>query len=472
MDDDNGNGGWSDSVDYQAYLSGLYPGTTWSLARLAGGLVNRTLRATLVSGAAPHRSLIVKHARPYVETAGPAWAFSTDRQAVEAAVLALWHHPEGALAPFRALRRDDADYDDDDDDFSNSNDTPAWHIPELIRHDRGPESALRLTPSARESSVLLLGDLGPLVNIVEFLLRAGSSSRDGADAEQIDAIATAVGRAFAVLHSPQLAARIVSQPDAAAARLTHHLGRDVVRRACIEPLLARLSAPSRVGGGGGGGNDDGARRLYDRVVADFEGPEGYSYRECFTLGDFTPGSILLRDDALAPDGTQCDRTPIIVDWEFAQLNGRGVNGDMAQFLASMHCEILAASASASASSNNNNHIDGNNNGPTAHARLVRFVRAFCGAYRSSAGLRCRRDATDPDARLLRSALIMHGREVVNQAHDMHAASPRFAAMVSRGAACIELAEDDMAAFVDAANWARLIRSEAGDLVVSLFDVES
>ena len=68
------------SVDYQAYLAGLYPGTTWSLARLAGGLVNRTLRATLVAGSAPHRSLIVKHARPYVETAGPEWAFSTDRQ--------------------------------------------------------------------------------------------------------------------------------------------------------------------------------------------------------------------------------------------------------------------------------------------------------------------------------------------------------------------------------------------------------
>lgn len=67
-------------ANYQAYLESIYPGTTWRFDRLSGGLVNSTLRAVKISGDAPHSSLIIKHARPYVEVAGPDWAFSTDRQ--------------------------------------------------------------------------------------------------------------------------------------------------------------------------------------------------------------------------------------------------------------------------------------------------------------------------------------------------------------------------------------------------------
>jgi 5-methylthioribose kinase len=67
-------------ANYSKYLASLFPDTTWALERLSGGLVNTTLRATRTSGACEHVSLILKHARPYVEVAGPEWGFSIKRQ--------------------------------------------------------------------------------------------------------------------------------------------------------------------------------------------------------------------------------------------------------------------------------------------------------------------------------------------------------------------------------------------------------
>lgn len=72
-----------EDANYQAYLQSIYPGTTWQIERLTGGLVNSTLRATKISGDVDgHESLILKHARPYVQVAGPDWQFSIERQVV------------------------------------------------------------------------------------------------------------------------------------------------------------------------------------------------------------------------------------------------------------------------------------------------------------------------------------------------------------------------------------------------------
>ncbi len=66
--------------DYSQYLESVYPGTTWETKRLTGGVVNSTHRATRVSGDAGPASLVLKHAHPYVESAGPELQFSTRRQ--------------------------------------------------------------------------------------------------------------------------------------------------------------------------------------------------------------------------------------------------------------------------------------------------------------------------------------------------------------------------------------------------------
>ena len=68
-------------VNYPAYLQSIYPDTAWTVQKLTGGIVNSTLRATKTAGPdyAP-KSVVLKHARPYIQSAGPGFAFSTKRQ--------------------------------------------------------------------------------------------------------------------------------------------------------------------------------------------------------------------------------------------------------------------------------------------------------------------------------------------------------------------------------------------------------
>lgn len=76
----------TDHANYQAYLASVYPGTKWTLSMLSGGMVNTTMRATRASHTeepvdAPP-SLILKHARPYVQSEGPEFTFSIRRQVI------------------------------------------------------------------------------------------------------------------------------------------------------------------------------------------------------------------------------------------------------------------------------------------------------------------------------------------------------------------------------------------------------
>lgn len=72
-----------------------------------------------------------------------------------------------------------------------------------------------------------------------------------------------------------------------------------------------------------------AHDLYNRALEEFENPK-YSYPKCLALGEISPGSILM--SAPSPRGSL---SAIIVDWKFVKLNGRGVNADIAGFLASI-----------------------------------------------------------------------------------------------------------------------------------------
>lgn len=68
------------AADYSKYLASIYPDTQWVASKVTGGIVNFTFRMTLLSGTAPHQSLVLKHARPYIAAGGPEWEFSTHRQ--------------------------------------------------------------------------------------------------------------------------------------------------------------------------------------------------------------------------------------------------------------------------------------------------------------------------------------------------------------------------------------------------------
>lgn len=315
--------------------------------------------------------------------------------------------------------------------YESRKSTPPWHIPQLIRHDRGKESALKLNDSDQEASIITLVDLGKLVNIVQFLRTAAKNPSIASD-EQIAHIGSTVGQAFALTHSQGTTKRILENTETAQV-LTHSMAESVVWKAAIEPVQERLA-----------GRQNG-QLLYDRIVQEWKSPK-YETRTCFSLGDFTPGTVLLKD----PSSGSSDLTPIIVDWEFAQVNGHGVNGDIAQFLASICCEIISAKGDS-----------------VLHASLLHFTTNFCTGYCEAAKLHFKQAADDGNLQLLRSAFIMAGREIINQAHDVYGKSEYFQDMLDRGVWYVEHAGADMEEFIGDRNWAEIIK-EDGLLLQSLF----
>lgn len=423
-------------ADYPAYLASLYPNTTWEINRLTGGLVNSTVRATKTSGTAEYDSLILKHARPYIEIAGPDWQFSTERQVrlrpvirplemetidrhdtnankrilqtVEAAVLSMWAE-HGLLSELKKT-------------------TPPWTVPRLIRHDRGNESTLKLSGSDMEASVLVLADLGSLVNIVEFLKTVSKTPGIASEA-QVATIGTTVGQSFALTHA-QSTLDVIKSNAAVAKILTHSMASGVVYQAAIEPVQERLKGRPK------------AEKLFNRVSAEYLTPK-YATRKCFSLGDFTPGTILLQSPKPGSD-----LTPAIVDWEFAQANGHGVNGDIAQFLASIRCDLLAGGDDAE-----------------LFALMSQFTSAFCSGYREAAKIHVRKDAIDENLQIMRSSFILIGREIINQAFNLYKDNNHLEEMLTLGEWYIDTAGDDAEEFLH--NWQE-VEKENSRIVYSLF----
>ncbi|KAH6867558.1 kinase-like domain-containing protein [Thelonectria olida] len=398
-------------ANYSKYLASLFPNTTWALERLSGGLINTTLRATRTSGACEHVSLILKHARPYVEVAGPEWGFSIKRQEVEALFLRMW--------------------DDAGPLFDTRRQTGLWRSPRCLHHQEGKESALGLTDEDHEASVLILSDLGNLINIFTFLharARDPWAELDG----RIKQLGYSLGRIFAAIHSQDTLNKVKAIPGATE-KLTQSLTKDIVRIATVEPAGDRLKPLPN------------ASQLYKRVEEDYRSPKA-NYRWAVTLGDFTQGSILMQSSEEADDWT-----PAIVDWEFGQLNGRGVNGDMAQFLAHLHCEVLACADDA-----------------PLYCVLTAFTERFCAGYREAAKLALRQHAGDENLQMLRGAFITHGREMVNQAAEQYAGHAKFDKIFRVGVWYLERAGDDADGFAAEKNWVKL-KEEDGQILQSLFE---
>ncbi|RMJ10136.1 hypothetical protein CDV36_010233 [Fusarium kuroshium] len=405
-------------ADYGRYLSSLYAGTSWSVTRLSGGLVNTTLRATQTSPVQSNvpESVILKHAKPYVEVVGPEWVFSTKRQEVEAIFLDLFSE-HGSLSYLRQ--------------------EPYWNSPRCLHHREGKESDLGLSSSDQEASVLILSDLGNLVNIFDFLHQQSYQPWDEVH-PKIEKLAYDLGRIFAAIHSPERVIRVQTSNPLAAAKLTHSLTRDIVRTAAIEPLQRRLASTPN------------AEKLFARVKEGFGAQEG-AHPWSLAMGDLTQGSILMRDPSDDAEEEQ-DWTPTLVDWEFGQLNGRGVDGDLAQFLAHLHCELLSHPRTSA-----------------LRRAVSAFSLRFCAGYAERAGLRMRRRADDETLRLMRWAFITHGREMVNQACESYKGNERFDEIFRVGVWYLERAGDNVEDFVKEANWKEL-EHEDGKMLQSLFEV--
>lgn len=209
-----------------------------------------------------------------------------------------------------------------------------------------------------------------------------------------------------------------------------------------------------------------AQKLFHRVLADYQRvnmPEG----RCFILGDFTPGAILL---AASGDGTQ---SMGIIDWEFSS-EGRGANGDMAQFLAVIHLLLMAAPP-----------------GSQRHIALDSLIRGLCSAYHKHSSRRLDQQGllmlsksdvaqTEPrtgsqNLQILRSALVLHGREMINNAVEQEWPAPHkernilVQETVQRCAWYLEKAGDSVEEMLDLKNVEELIKGDGG-VMLGLFGV--
>jgi len=302
-------------------------------------------------------------------------------------------------------------------------------IPRVLHHDA-------------EHHVLVFEDLGPLLTLDRYLAAfSREASQLSAAAEKAcEQIGARLGGFFGELHSPR-SLRLVLQ--SASHDLANVFTRDLVYEFAVLPVRGHLEKYAI--------QDPGL--LFARVQQDYERAlvDG---EPCFVLGDFTPGAVLL---GRSGDGSQ---KMGVIDWEFSCCEGRGPNGDMAQCLAALHVSLLASPA-----------------GSDAFLATRALVRGMCSAYsRHLAGWlpETRPRGNPPNEplvlHLFRSALILHGREIINHAVDGEW-PPSFsvADAVGLGAWYLRVAGSDVQDMIQEANWQQLLK-EDHRMMLNLFNL--
>ncbi|KAF5861540.1 hypothetical protein ETB97_012866 [Aspergillus alliaceus] len=402
-----------DKPNYARYLGSIYQNTNWEVARIPHGSINATLHAVKTVGQAGPQSLILKRASPFFEDEGQLQPFSLNRQTVEATVMSLWGE-DGLISKDTAC-------------------PDTWRLPRVIRHDRGAESDLLITDKSEEASILLFEDLGEVVNLfdrVEVWAQSGTSPKVK---ELVSRIGNILGNCLATMHSRHTAVAIESRPDIAEV-LSQSYTDDVVWYLAMDLLPEYLT------------NVPKGEIYYQRLVKDIKDPQ-YSYPACLVHGDFNFGNIML---PLAPD-LDHELRPVIIDWEFATSKGRGVNGDVSEFLSSLHCRLISARRQQ----------------PELGDLLRRLCNSFCSGYSQRAGLDCKMEKGDLNSQLYRSALLLNGRDMINYAHDSCAKDEAFDEMIEIGLWYLERAGDNMDDFLEESHRTELLKEDEG-LIRSLF----
>jgi hypothetical protein len=239
-----------------------------------------------------------------------------------------------------------------------------------------------------------MSDLGYLQNLSCKLRALQNTSKSP---EEISTtycrIGTRIGSFFADLHCPSTASTIGSErlatfhnPDAKAAVYENNVG----------PLHGYLTSY--------GGIHDSAQ-LASRVTAGFTALNDEA--PVFSFGDAWTGAVILSEEG--PGECSGSTGAIgIVDWEFAS-KGRGLNGDMAQLLADLQSYLLESEGTAEPMY------------MAAKALIDSIVGSYHRHSRSNGSPWILQQTTEagsmedlPDslAEVLRSAFILHGREII------------------------------------------------------------
>lgn len=303
-----------------------------------------------------------------------------------------------------------------------------------------------------EEHILVIEDLGPLVTLSEYISAIGNVKAASLLPwrEPYRTLGARIGDFFGHLHSSESRAKVKT---ANSGTFENSLVKDLILQEAVIPIqkhLTRFNIPN-------------ASILFRRVLEDYQRANLPSEQR-FVLGDFTPGAILLPTER--GDGWQ---TLGVIDWEFSGL-GRGPNGDMAQFLAHLHLLLMAAFGE-----------------DQRYHALESFISCICATYRMQSltwlgdlSLRSPHPAAATSAleslQIFRSALILHGREMINNAAEQncsgsgHNEGPHLIQeMVQKGAWYLERAGSDVEEMLDGANVNELFK-EDHRIMLNLFGI--
>ncbi|KIW68368.1 hypothetical protein PV04_04321 [Phialophora macrospora] len=160
--------------------------------------------------------------------------------------------------------------------------------------------------------------------------------------------------------------------------------KSIVHDHAIKPLLPQLlNCPSLL-------DEEEAAVIFAAVEADFLRACPLE-EQCFVLGDCWTGAVLLDlSPAVGPMGVGVG----VIDWEFSNTAGRGINGDVSQFLA--HLECLRVAVHTREVQLVSGHL----------SALNAIVEGFVEKYRTI-------QTKEFADRIMRSAYLSHGAEIVN-----------------------------------------------------------
>ena len=307
------------SFNAAKYLHHNDPDIEYTILPVTGGVVNVTLRAVKANDTDVHRgrfsnrrSLILKHAPPYIARLGPDVPMTQDRQLTEAQALALFlQSPQGLLQEIPVESQ--------------------VIVPELLYHDA-------------DASVLIMSDLGELPNLTDIFSDLGGYIADASITDYqhthlfnmtagpssvFHVSGVRLGTFFAHLHSTITYSKVHARfPDVPFVNEEIH---SVVLRGGIKPIEnLLLKFPDLV-------SSKEAKQLTQILVTDFL-RDPLPEEPSFVLGDCWPAAFLISSSPTTSPDYQTPSLKVgVIDWEFSGY-GRGPHGDMAQLLA--HLDLL------------------------------------------------------------------------------------------------------------------------------------
>ncbi|KAK2806845.1 hypothetical protein FQN51_005645 [Onygenales sp. PD_10] len=423
------------SFNFDAYFRQHAPSETWSTQPLTGGIVNFTVRAV--------RSRIDPPATSPQDTGpaprGPSVRFSEHES------LVLKYAP-----PYVALVGEQAPFD---------------RVRQLFFH-RSSVLVPRLVHYDHESHVLCIEDLGKLPPLSEYLSPSSAAEfwKTLSNETLWHSIGQRLGHFFADLHSKStLEAIMTSAGSHDLPNFRNPSMADMFRDAAVSTMRKYLAK-------------HGIRdfvNLSQIVEEDYE--RGISDEErCFIVGDLWPGGILVGDLEASTSVPKLG----VIDWEFSGP-GRGINGDISQLFSHLHLYLLASELQQPG-----------NPAFSATQTLIESISASYYAHSmadsGSPWTQISPDSSDPPlptspvARIFSSAIILHGREIINNAIENdwsgfccgptseQERDTLVQSMVETGVQCLRLAGRDAADFVRDDNWRRLLSSKEARIMVRLF----